>query len=387
MRIEFDSGFVTGWADGALFDAPMQVIRAQTPDELHAAFAAMTHARAAGHWLAGSFSYELGYCFEDTLRPLLPAYRRVPLIELGVYAAPTAPAPLPIPAPEDISCTLTPRWAETAYAPAFDQVQRYISAGDIYQTNLTFPIAFDTPMSARALYAALRAKQPVGYGALIERADGTAVLSRSPELFFETDPDGTICVRPMKGTVKRGATPQADALAKKWLAASEKNQAENLMIVDLLRNDLARISRIGSVKVPKLFEIESYATVHQMTSTVTAQLEDGVTTEAMLRALFPCGSITGAPKIRAMEIIHELEPWERGLYCGAIGWMAPFDAAGRQTGFGAARFNVAIRTLEMDARGQGTLAVGGGLVHDSTGHDEYDEALLKAAFAQLGTDQ
>ena len=177
----------------------------------------------------------------------------------------------------------------------------------------------------------------------------------------------------MKGTQPRSADPVADAKARDFLRQDEKNRAENLMIVDLLRNDISRISTLGSVKVPELFAVESYATVHQMVSTVQAQLRPGVGLGQILQALFPCGSITGAPKIRAMEILAELEPWARDVYCGSIGWMAPD---------GASEFNVAIRTLMVEG-GRAQLNVGGGVVWDSTAQSEYEEALWKARFAQL----
>lgn len=176
----------------------------------------------------------------------------------------------------------------------------------------------------------------------------------------------------MKGTVARGATPEADRAAADWLAGSEKNRAENLMIVDLLRNDLSRVARVGSVQVPRLFEVESYATVHQMTSTVTAELREDIDFATLSAALFPCGSVTGAPKIRAMQIIHELEAGPRGAYCGAIGWLAPS---------GAMEFNVAIRTILL-RDGQAVLNVGGGVVHDSEATSEWEEALCKAAFVR-----
>ncbi len=191
------------------------------------------------------------------------------------------------------------------------------------------------------------------------------ILSLSPELFFDLAADGAITVRPMKGTVARDGDDQA---AREALAASEKNRAENLMIVDLIRNDLSRIG--DDVAVSGLFQVETYPTLHAMVSTVTATKSDGVGASALLKALFPCGSVTGAPKIRAMEILHELESSSRGAYCGAVGYFAPD---------GSARFNVAIRTLTIKD-GQGELGIGGGVVQDSDGPSEYAECLLKARF-------
>ena len=225
---------------------------------------------------------------------------------------------------------------------------------------------------AVALYGALAGRQPVGHGAFVRQEGLPDILSRSPELFFRTNSAGRIETRPMKGTQPRSADAAEDARRRAWLAQDEKNRAENLMIVDLLRNDISRVSVPGSVHVPKLFDIESYATVHQMTSTVAAQLAENVRLSEILKALFPCGSITGAPKLRAMEILRGLEPWPREVYCGGIGWAAPD---------GRSEFSVAIRTVLVEG-GLATLNVGGGVVWDSVATDEYEEALWKARFAQ-----
>ncbi|AJE45957.1 aminodeoxychorismate synthase component I [Celeribacter indicus] len=368
MRIEFDRG---PGGRGAVFDGAREIVRAERPEQVEAAFARLAAAQSGGAWLAGYFTYELGYCFEPRLLPCLPRERHWPLLEVGLYDAPGGPVRRRAAAHGGTS--LRPAWSADDYARAFDRVARYIRAGDIYQANLTFPLSLATALSPRALYDRLAARQPVGHGVLIECGNGDAILSRSPELFYETDGQGGISVRPMKGTVPRGRTEADDRAARDWLAASEKNQAENLMIVDLLRNDLSRISEVGSVKVPDLFTIETYATVHQMTSTVTARLLPGLRLGDIFRALFPCGSITGAPKIRAMQILRDLEAGPRGVYCGSIGWAAPD---------GRSEFNVAIRTLEKAGEIL-RLHVGGGVVYDSDARGEYDEALLKARFAEL----
>ena len=219
-------------------------------------------------------------------------------------------------------------------------MQDYIAAGDVYQINLTLKYRFAFSGDPVALYAALRRKQRVAYGALIGRRD-FQVLSLSPELFFRRE-GKRLFARPMKGTAPRGRTPREDARLKTWLTVDEKQRAENLMIVDLLRNDLGRIAKIGSVEVTDLFTVETYRTVHQMTSGITAELRADMGLNDMLKALFPCGSVTGAPKVRAMEIIRELEGQPRGVYTGAIGRIAPN---------GDAQFNVAIRTLYIDADG------------------------------------
>ncbi|OYX45295.1 MAG: aminodeoxychorismate synthase, component I [Rhodobacterales bacterium 32-67-9] len=366
--------------DGApsLFDAPRALIRAETGAELDGALAALDAARADGRWLAGFVSYEAGYAFEPRLAPLMPAHRRVPLLAFGVYDAPGDAAPaLARAAAEAGGARLspaTPGWDAEAHGAALARILAYIGAGDIYQANLTMPMRARREGTALGLYGALAARQPVRHGGFVALPDLPVLVSRSPELFFATDADGRIETRPMKGTAPRASNPAHDAALRLDLQQSLKNRAENLMIVDLLRNDISRICEVGSVKVPELYAIESYTTVHQMVSRVTGRLRPGTTPAALLRALFPCGSITGAPKIRAMEIIRELEPAPRGAYCGAIGWIGPD---------GAARFNVAIRTLTLYGKTEVEFGVGGGIVADSTAEGEYEEALWKARFAEL----
>jgi para-aminobenzoate synthetase/4-amino-4-deoxychorismate lyase len=280
---------------------------------------------------------------------------------------------------------------EAAFTRAIDRIRDYIAAGDTYQVNYTYRIRFDAFGEVAALYARLRERQPVPYGALIGLPDGRSVLSLSPELFVRHDA-GRLLARPMKGTAPASGEQSLDAVRASALAADPKNRAENLMIVDLLRNDLGRIARTGSVGVPALFEVRRYSSVLQMTSTVQAQLADGVALDAIFEALYPCGSITGAPKRRAMEIIHELEPAPRGVYTGALGWIDP-------PGFGApdgARFgdfclSVPIRTLvlhpEHNGVRRGELGVGAGIVYDSDPAAEYAECRLKARFlAELPND-
>ncbi|WP_458792224.1 aminodeoxychorismate synthase component I [Yoonia sp. MH D7] len=368
QRVYFDSG---PQGDSLTFAAPREIIRADTPDQIGPALRKMEAAKAAGYWLAGAASYELGYTVSHKLHDLIPQNRDVPLLHFGVFDAPdigqcitgtgaTLTAPIPV-------------WSIADYTTAFDTVKRYIAAGDIYQANLTFPLTCKRTGTLDALYAGLQAKQAVPFGALVDLG-GPALLSRSPELFFAIDAKRQITARPMKGTAARGDTADADQALANWLQTSEKNRAENLMIVDLLRNDMSRISDIGSVKVPALFAIETYETLHQMTSTITSTLQENTSLGEIITALFPCGSITGAPKIRAMQIIHALEPAPRGAYCGAIGWIAPN---------GAMSFNVAIRTLTCFDDNTVRLNVGGGVVHDSIAADEYAEALLKSRYARL----
>ncbi len=367
LKIRFDHG-----PDGIAtrFSAPHRLIVAQNLDDVAGALIALDQARADGNWLAGYATYELGYALEPRLEHRLPKNRRLPLLCFGVFDAPSKAAPLANLQTVELSA-LRPRWSEREYETAFATVHDYIGAGDIYQANLTFPMDATYTGDIRDLYAALEARQPVGHGALVEQEGLPSLLSRSPELFFRTDARGHIETRPMKGTQPRSDDPTEDARRKAWLADDEKNRAENLMIVDLLRNDISRVARPGSVHVPELFKVESYATVHQMVSRVAADLQPDTGLGDIFRALFPCGSITGAPKMRAMEILNDLEPAARDIYCGTIGWAAPD---------GQSEFSVAIRTLMADA-GTAVLNVGGGLVWDSTASSEYEEALWKARFA------
>ena len=297
-----------------------------------------------------------------------------------------------------------------AFDAAIAAVHDALRAGDSYQVNYTYRLNFDVFGTPLALYRRLRARQPVRYGALIALPDGPWVVSCSPELFVEKHGD-VLRARPMKGTAPRSANPRDDAAAATFLANDPKNRAENVMIVDLLRNDVSRIARTGTVRVPALFSVEPYASVWQMTSTVEAGWRDGTTFAQMLRALFPCGSITGAPKHKTMELIDAIESTPRGFYTGAIGWLdaakqrADSDAPGdRLAGCGDFCLSVAIRTLTLDAasegadcegatdaearhpatviagRRRGTMGVGAGIVLDSVAADEYAECELKARF-------
>ncbi len=361
----------------ALFDQARSVFVAEVAAEVPEVLRALDAARLQGRWVAGYIAYETGYALEPRLWPLMPEGRTGPLIVMGVFDGPHDAAPIlaamALAGKDTRMAPPEPVPDRAAYDAAIEQVRAFIAAGDCYQINLTFPMVSrllsGTPFG---LYGALRRTGPVGHGAFVDLGQGPVVVSRSPELFFRIEADGRIVTRPMKGTAPRDPDPVRDAAIAAALQASEKDRAENLMIVDLLRNDIARLARVGSVKVPALFAMEHYSTVHQMTSTITGELVEPPALASLVSALFPCGSVTGAPKIRAMEIIRAVEPSPRGVYCGAIGWMAPDWRAD---------FSVAIRTLSILGT-EIVMNVGGGVVHDSTPQGEWEEALWKARFVK-----
>lgn len=361
------------------FVDPMMVVQTDDPDLVPAALQVLQNARHAGKHVAGYFSYELGYVLEPRLRPLLPEERNVPLLWFGIFdrheemkGEAVHAALIERTKGRSYAGPLTHGWSADAYASRFEQVHAHIEAGDIYQANLSFRSWFAVYGEPMALYLRLRDRSKAAYSAFID--DGERhILSLSPELFFGISPDGEITARPMKGTARRGNNPIDDLDARRQLQASAKDRAENLMIVDLLRNDLGRISETGSVSVEGLYTIETYPTLHQMVSTVRAQLKPDVSIGQIAHALFPCGSVTGTPKIRAMEVIRALEESPRGVYCGAIGHFAPD---------GSAQFNVAIRTLTL-ADGHGQLGIGGAVVYDSNAPSEHAECLLKARYYEV----
>lgn len=360
-----------------VFAEPETLVVARTANEVEPALAKLEAHRKAGKWLAGYLSYEAGFVFEPKLRPLIKAGRETPLISMGVFSAP-APADHPLAeAPSNIPnapLLSEPRaaWNLETYRNRFDGLHHHLRKGDCYQANLTMPIEAKWEGDPRATFWSLVGRQPVHYGALIDYGTGPVILSRSPELFFSVDEEGWIETRPMKGTAPRGASPEEDEAIIEAMLADGKTQAENRMIVDLLRNDVSVISEVGTLSVPKLFAIETYPTVHQMVSYVRARLLPGIGLPEIMAALFPCGSVTGAPKMWAMRILHELEAEPRDVYCGAIGWCDPA---------GPMRFSVAIRTISLFNGGRAVFNVGGGIVFDSKAEAEYEECLLKARFA------
>jgi para-aminobenzoate synthetase component 1 len=263
---------------------------------------------------------------------------------------------------------VAPLLSKDAYIDRIQTIRQWIAQGEVYQINATFPMLVQMRGDPSTLYKRIANKHPVGHAAFIE--DGTrTVLSFSPELFLARTGD-CLTTRPMKGTAPRSTDPAEDHAFRQGLVASAKNRAENLMIVDLLRNDLGRVALAGSVTANPLFSLEKYPSVWTMTSTVQARVAPDTDLEAILRALFPCGSVTGAPKIAAMRRIQETEASPRGLYCGSVGWLAPN---------GDFSLNVAIRTLVLDAqRGTGLYHVGGGIVYDSDPAQEWEECHWKA---------
>jgi len=341
------------------YAAPIDIVQAQSVDEVADALKKLKDYHAKGYYLAGYLSYDLGFALETKLGPLMPEERNAPLLQFGVFETVSDHAPpgclytstLP-------NIMLTPHWTEADYTKRFNRVMEYIRAGDVYQINLTFPMTGEYNGTAETLYAAFRHRQKGHYGGIISLGSGPEIISLSPELFFRKD-NRDMAMRPMKGTRPRAEGQEADMALLAEMRNDDKSQAENLMIVDLLRNDLSRISETGSVVVPELFALETYPTLHQMTSRVTSRLKPGTEFADIFKSLFPCGSVTGAPKIRAMEIIDELEDTPRGAYCGAMGYIDPD---------GESCFNVAIRTAILDNK---TIRynVGSGLVLDSTPAD------------------
>jgi para-aminobenzoate synthetase/4-amino-4-deoxychorismate lyase len=348
------------------FSVPEKIISASSLQDLDAAFTEIEDAQKSGKYLAGFLSYELGFALEPSLHHLLNQ-KSGTLIKLGVFGSPPDIAPpemLYTAAPPAL--ILSPIWSEADYLKRFHEVQKYIEAGDVYQINLTFPMTTETDWPAHKLYAAFRRAQPGRYGGIVNLGD-EAIISFSPELFFEKR-GLSMRMRPMKGTRPRLLDAQSDTALMQELRQEPKSQAENLMIVDLLRNDLSRFCEAGSVTVPELFTLETYPTLHQMTSQVEGTLRENLSWKDILSGLFPCGSVTGAPKIRAMEIIHDLESGTRDAYCGSMGYIEPN---------GDACFNVAIRTIQLSGN-QLRYDVGSGVVLDSEGPDEYQECLLKS---------
>lgn len=369
----------SGGAAARLFSGPAETVVAWSLEEIEPAFEQLRRARARGLYAAGWLSYEAGIALERRLleRAQHSEPPKVPLLWFGLFEnmARVSATELARALPDEAGAWISPprpRVTRDAYDEAFNRAKDYIVAGDIYQVNLSYRADLSIAGHPLAAYARLRAAGQGGWSGVV--FDGTNwLLSTSPELFFRLE-DGVAETRPMKGTAKRRADPDEDRAAAEALRRDPKEIAENLMIVDLIRNDLSRLATRGSVRTPELFRVETYPTLHTLTSTVRAELKDEYDVIDALRALFPCGSITGAPKIRAMEIVRELESDQRGAYTGSIGWIAPD---------GDAEFNVAIRTLAI-ADGKAELGLGSAVVFDSDAAREWEECQTKGTFVTRG---
>jgi para-aminobenzoate synthetase/4-amino-4-deoxychorismate lyase len=374
--VRFDSLDPVRGARSFRFEGLRRVVRADALADVVPALAEVERAVADGLHAAGFVAYEAAPAFDRALATH-PPDARLPLAWFAIFAERIEAEP--VDAPEDVTAAevgeLRANAGEAEHAQQVAAVRELIAAGETYQVNLTFPLRAEVRGSALDLYRRLCHAQRAAYCALIDLGE-RVIVSASPELFFRWA-DGEMELRPMKGTRPRGASPGADAALAAELAASPKDRAENLMIVDLLRNDAGRIAEFGGVRVERMFEVERYPTVHQMTSTIRARPRQGTTLADVFRALFPCGSITGAPKVRTSHIIAETERGSRGVYTGAIGFVSPGEAV----------FSVAIRTLLVDpVAGVAELGVGSGITWDSEAAAEYRECLSKAAFVHREPD-
>lgn len=347
------------------FGAPRQTLVAHSPAQVRPLLEAVQALAHQGRWCVGYLRYEAAAAFD----PALAVHQADgPLAWFGVHDAPQAWPEL------EVGGTAVAQWHEGLSRTAFDEgmadIHRAIADGELYQLNYTAQLHGALLGAPRDLFMALRRAQPGGYAAFIDTGE-EQVLSVSPELFFDWDGE-RILARPMKGTAPRGATPADDAALAVQLRASAKERAENVMIVDLIRNDLSRVAQPFSVRVPHLFRLEALPSVWQMTSDVEARTRPGTTLADVFAALFPCGSITGAPKVRAMRMIRALEPEPRGVYCGAVGVVRPG---------GAATFNVAIRTVTVQG-GAARCGIGSGITADATAEGEWQEWRHKRAFLE-----
>ena len=372
------SAYVKGESKTYLFDNFEHILTFKSKDDPDEFFKELDSYLNRGYWAAGYFSYELGYYLEEALSGLRKDYG-FDLAWFGLTKKPLVVDRLidgevfkDVRQGGNIK-NIKPNISKAEYKEAIKAIKHYLEEGDAYQVNFTFRVAFDYEGDPLDLYSQLRKKQPTAYSAFINTGR-EHFLSHSPELFFKREAVDII-TRPMKGTVARGLTPKEDKKNQNDLKTNEKTRAENIMIVDLLRNDLGRVS--SKVWAPKLFEVQRHKTLHQMTSTVEAKLKISLSWKEFFCGVFPSGSVTGAPKIRTMQIIEELEKSSRNIYTGAIGFLSPDKKA---------CFNVAIRTIHIKNK-KGEIGVGGGIVYDSVDEDEYKEAMLKADFLLQNTPQ
>jgi para-aminobenzoate synthetase / 4-amino-4-deoxychorismate lyase len=353
-----------------MFGAPCQTIVASRIEEVVDAIRNVECAVRHGMYAVGYIAYEAAPAFDPALRVHVPTHD-MPLVWFGLFDE-ICDLDEPVHGAFHVS-DWKPTVHRDTYNAAIQQIRVNIADGVTYQVNYTIRMNASFHGDDLAYFHRIRKVQGGGYNAYLNTGR-FRVLSVSPELFFHWG-NGVITTKPMKGTVRRGKWVAEDERLRTWLQTSEKNRAENLMIVDLLRNDLGRICETGSVSVPALFDVEKYPTVYQMTSTVTGQTKEGTTLVDVLSSLFPCGSVTGAPKVSTMRIISELEGSARNVYCGAVGIMTPA---------GQAIFNVAIRTVVIDTEtGIAECGVGGGITWDSTAEHEYDEVVAKSMFLKV----
>lgn len=363
-----------GGAGARLYEQPAEEICAWSFEQVRPALDRLRQAVAAGRHAAGFIAFDAAYALEPKLEPLTRKGDG-PLLWFGLFDGYKTLEPGELDALlGDPAGAWTgrpqPRISRDDYLAACGQVREHLFAGDFYQANLTFGCNVRLLGPPLAAYARMRRRSQAVWAGIV-RHPGGWLLSLSPEEFF-TIRGQAMEARPMKGTAPRRTDQNADAEEIKRLAADPKQRAENMMIVDLLRNDLARVAEAGSVEVPELFAVESYPTVHQMVSQVTAKLRGGIDPVTVLETLFPCGSITGAPKLAAIQALRRLEPEPRGAYTGTMGWIEPG---------GDAAFNVLIRTLELvEGKDIARLGLGSGLVVDSVPEDEWAECLLKGEF-------
>ncbi len=360
-----------------LFTNPSAEIRVSGTDDLMQGLSEIDEQRKKGLYIAGYINYEAAYYLIDKLAGLQDKSSHKTLLHFYAFAEPRRCTFNEIDDAlgdtyehEPFIHNIELSEAREQYLDQIVRIQRYILEGDTYQVNHTIRMSFDLEGSQLALYKALRARQSVEYSAFLRTPEKT-ILSLSPELFIEKK-SSILTSRPMKGTSPRGTTSVEDAAIKQSMTSDEKQLSENLMIVDLMRNDIGKLAKVGSMQAKQLFEIQEFETLFQMISTIRGEVDKDVTFLDVVKELFPCGSITGTPKIRTMEIIHELESQARGVYTGAIGYIAPDNDF---------TFNVPIRTIEFDASSNhGQLGIGGGIIHESDAIDEWQECLLKAKF-------
>ncbi len=363
------------------FDAPLRTLAARTPQDVAPLLDAVQQAAEAGYWCVGALRYEAALAFDAAFADALHAAPTdAPLAWFSIHGAPQS-APF-----EPHGDCARVQWQAPLPRGRFDaavaRLHDAIAAGDAYQVNYTAPLHGKLHGDVHALFAALRREQPNGYVALLDNGV-EQVLSVSPELFFDWDGE-RLLARPMKGTAPRGHDAEHDECLRHALTVSVKERAENLMIVDLLRNDAARVAQPGSVQVTRLFHAEALPSVWQMTSDVEARTRDGVRLRDVFAALFPCGSVTGAPKRQAMRLIRELEPEARGVYCGAVGVVRPACNGGGDEGRFRATFNVPIRTVTVRA-GEVRCGIGSGITLDADAEGEWREWQHKRAFLDRAT--